>query len=57
MKIQVQLTALSCLLVGVVIVAFSSVATLQQAKTQSELIRNRLAVTVEGAARPFNTVI
>jgi len=57
MGTQKQLTILACLLVGIVVVTFSILATLQQTRTNSQLIRSRLAVTVEGAARPFNTVI
>ena len=56
MGIAKQLAALGCLLVGLVVITFSVVASLQQEKTYSELLRSRLAVTVEGAARPFKTI-
>ncbi|NIZ61238.1 hypothetical protein DL239_09645 [Sedimentitalea sp. CY04] len=57
MKIHRWLTILACLYLGLATLVFSSVASLQQSKTHSQLIRDRLAISVKGASRPFETVI
>ena len=57
MKVHRWLTILACLYLGLATLVFSSVASLQQSKTHSQLIRDRLAISVKGASRPFETVI
>jgi len=57
MKVHRWLTILACLYLGLATLVFSSVASLQQSKTHSLLIRDRLAIAVQGASHPFETVI